>query len=74
MTLALALALTLALTLTLNPDPGPGPGPDPDPDPNLSASGKSTDMYKSAFGLLPELTDVLGDAEAAKRMLTGSLA
>jgi hypothetical protein len=40
----------------------------------LSASGKTTDIYKSAFGLLPELTEVLGDAEAAKRMLKGSLA
>ena len=39
-----------------------------------SASGKTTDIYKSAFGLLPELTEVLGDAEAAKRMLKGSLA
>ena len=31
-------------------------------------------MYKSTFGLLPELTDVLGDAAAAKRMVVGSLA
>jgi len=30
-------------------------------------------MYKSTFGLLPELTDVLGDAVAAQRMLVGSL-
>lgn len=40
----------------------------------LSSSGKATDMYKSTFGLLPELTDVLGDAAAAKRMVVGSLA
>ena len=39
----------------------------------LSASGKSTDMYKSAFGLLPDLTEVLGDAEAAQRMLKANL-
>ena len=39
----------------------------------LSQSGKATDMYKSTFGLLPELTDVLGDAAAAQRMLVGSL-
>ena len=58
------------LPTRLHPSPNSNPSPSPSPSPSPT---KATDMYKSTFGLLPELTDVLGDAAAAQRMLVGSL-
>jgi hypothetical protein len=36
-------------------------------------TGKTTDLYKTAFGMKPDLTAPIGSAAAAERMMVASL-